>query len=359
MEIKDLTGLSKPLKKLIEVVSQGIGALSKPYLIRKTADAKAYEIKVIAESIKNNQDSLKQIGYNEEKLSLTSLDSESLKNELTLEERTQKRIEFKEQKRQKNVESITQKAAQNLESENIVSEEPVDEDWTSRFFSYAEDISNDEMQELWGRILAGEVKQPNSYSLRTLDIIRNLSKSEAEVFMKFAALAIIGNGVSFILNFKSEKLMEDTYKITFGDRLLLEELGFLTANDLQYKLLKTENQKAQIVFTIGNTIVVHEKQANKSEQQIQVLVFTKIGQELLKLVQRSPSLDYVQLFATKLNRQNGTIKYAGILERLANGQIKHTGLIDVPLTDIEQVQEDKRKEAEMKKNNEPPTKAHA
>jgi hypothetical protein len=55
MEIKDLTGLSEPLKKLIQVVSQGIGALSKPYLIRKTADVKAYEIKVITEASKTRQ----------------------------------------------------------------------------------------------------------------------------------------------------------------------------------------------------------------------------------------------------------------------------------------------------------------
>jgi uncharacterized repeat protein (TIGR03899 family) len=349
MEIKDLTGLSEPLKKLIEVISQGIGALSKPHLIRKTAEAKAYEIKVIAESIKENQDSLKLIGYNEEKLSLISLDSESLKNELSLEERTQKRTEYIEQKRQKNIESITQKAAQNLESENNVSKEPVDEDWTSRFFNYAKDISNEEMQELWGRILAGEVKQPNSFSLRTLEIIRNLSKAEAEVFLKFATLAITGNNISFILNFMGDKLLEDKYKISFGDRLLLEELGFINANDLQFKLFKSADQKAQILFTIGNTLVVHEKNENRPEQQLQVLVFTKIGQELLKLVQSSPSLDYIQLFASKLDRKNGSIKYARIIDNQAIGQITHTGLIDVPMTDIEQEQENNRKEAEMNK----------
>ena len=55
MEIKDLAGLSEPLKKFIEVVSQGVGALSKPYLIRKTADAKAYEIKVISQAIKKTE----------------------------------------------------------------------------------------------------------------------------------------------------------------------------------------------------------------------------------------------------------------------------------------------------------------
>ena len=51
MEITDLAGLSEPLKRLIEVISSGIGNVYKPYLIRKTADAKAYEIKVIANAI--------------------------------------------------------------------------------------------------------------------------------------------------------------------------------------------------------------------------------------------------------------------------------------------------------------------
>lgn len=349
MEIKDLIGLSKPLKKLIEVVSQGIGGLSRPYLIRKTADAKAYEIKVISESIKDNQKDLKQIGFNEEKLSLMSLDSNTIQNEISIEERTQNRIEFKEQKRQKNIESITQKAALNLEGESTVSEEPVNEDWTTRFFDYAEDISNDEMQELWGKILAGEIKQPKSYSLRTLDIIRNLSEDEAKVFMKFASLAINSNGTSFILNFNNEKLLEEKYQLFFKDRLLLEELGFVAANDLQYKIGKTEKNKGQSVFVIGNKIVVFEKLENKPEQQLQILVFTKIGQELLKLVNATTELDYIQLLATKINRLNGTIKYGQVLAELPNGQIRHTNLIDVPLTEDELEQERKRKEAEKKK----------
>lgn len=349
MEIKDLAGLSKPLKKLIEVVSQGIGALSRPYLIRKTADAKAYEIKVISEAIKDNQQDLKQIGFNEDKLSLMSLDSNAIQKEISIEERTQNRIEYKEQKRQKNIESITQKAALNLEGETTVSEEPVNEDWTTRFFDYAEDISNDEMQELWGRILAGEIKQPKSYSLRTLDIIRNLSEDEAKVFMKFASLAINSSGTSFILSFNNEKLLKEKYQLFFKDRLLLEELGFITANDLQYNIGKTEKNKDQSIYIMGNEIVVFEKFENKAEQKLHILVFTKIGQELLKLVKTTPELDYIQLLATKINRVNGSIKYGHILEKLPNGQIRHTNLIDVPLTVDELEQERKRKEEENKK----------
>ncbi|OIQ00754.1 MAG: hypothetical protein AUK35_02615 [Zetaproteobacteria bacterium CG2_30_46_52] len=331
MEIKDLAGLSDPLKKLIEVVSTGVGALSKPYLIRKTADAKAYEIEKIAQAIKDNQNDLKSIGFKEEKLSLMSLDDNSLKSELSLEDRAQQRIEFKEQKQQRNIESITQKAAESLEPENSVSDEPVDEDWTSRFFNYAEDISSEEMQGLWGRILAGEIKKPKSYSLRTLDILRNLSTEEAEVFIKFGSLAIQSGGIAFLLNFKNEKLLEEEYQLKFNERLLLEELGLLAANDLQYTILKTDNASRQVVFKIGRAVVIHEKLKEKPEQQLQVLVFTKIGHELLQLVSNSPKKEYLQLLATKLNRNNGTVKYASIIEELSNGQIRHTPLIDVPL----------------------------
>ena len=340
MEIKDLVGLSDPLKKLIEVVSAGVGGLSKPYLIRKTADAKAYEIKTIAQAIKENQNDLKTIGFNEEKLSLMSLDDDSLKNNLSLENRTQNRIEFKEQKRQKNIESITQQAAEDLESESVVSDDPVDEDWISRFFDYAEDISSEDMQGLWGRILAGEIKKPKSYSLRTLDILRNLSAEEAEVFIKFGSLAIRSGGTVFLLNIKNEKLLEEEYQLKFEERLLLEELGLLAANDLQFQMMKTEDDSKASVFIIDSTIIVQEKLANKPQQQLQVLVFTKIGQELLQLIKAEPKKEYLQLLATKLDRNNGLIKYAKIIDELPNGQVSHTQLIDIPLTEKEK--EDKK-----------------
>lgn len=338
MEIKDLAGLSDPLKKLIEVVSAGIGGLSKPYLIRKTADAKAYEINKIAEAIKENQDDLKTIGFNEEKLSLMSLDHDSLRNNHSLEHRTQQRVEYKEQKRQKNIEAVTQKAAEELESETFVSEEPVDEDWTTRFFDYAENISSEEMQALWGKILSGEVKKPKSYSLRTLDLLRNLSTEEAEAFIKFGTLAIKSSGTAFILNFNNESLLEEEYKLSFRERLLLEELGLLTANDLAFNVKKTNGESRQSIFINGKSIVIQEKLPNKPEQNIPVLVFTKIGMELLQLVRTEPRTDYIQLLATKLDRNNGPTKYAKIVEELSNGRVRHTQLIDVPLTEKEKTE---------------------
>jgi hypothetical protein len=53
IKIHDIAGLSKPLTRLIEVISQGVGAVSTPYLIRKTAEARAHEIKVVAKALRD------------------------------------------------------------------------------------------------------------------------------------------------------------------------------------------------------------------------------------------------------------------------------------------------------------------
>ena len=312
----------KPLEKLIDVISKGIGIIYRPKAIRKDADAKAYEIEII-ERAKS-----KALAEGKE------IDADSY-------DRIQERLLHKETKRQKNIDSVSQIAAEQLSQEQTVSSEPVNEDWTTRFFNIVEDVADEEMQNLWGRILAGEVKQPKSYSLRTLDLLKNLNKKDAECFMKFAKFAYTSNGTSFILNFKNEKLLEDKYKLKFGERLLLEELGLIAANDLSYKLLATKEQDGQSVFTIGKVCIIVERKKNTPEQQLQVLVFTKIGQELLQLIRQESELDYLQLLATKIRREGVVIKYANIL-KIENDQISYAGLIDLPLTDEEKKQEEER-----------------
>jgi uncharacterized repeat protein (TIGR03899 family) len=309
----------KPLEKLIDVISKGIGTVYRPKAIRKEADAKAYEIEII-ERAKS-----KALAEGKE------IDADTY-------DRIQERILHKETKRQNNIDNVSQIAANQLSQEQTVSSEPVNEDWTTRFFNIVEDVADEEMQNLWGRILAGEVKQPQSYSLRTLELLKNLNKRDAECFMKFANLAFTSNGVSFILNFKNEKLLEEKYKLNFGDRLLLEELGLITANDLQFKLQATKENPGQAVFTISNVCIVVDRKKEMPEQSLPVLVFTKIGQELLQLIKQEPELDYLQLLATKIRREGVTIKYANILN-IDNGQIHHTGLIDLPLTDVEKAAE--------------------
>src|SRR5690606_10359026 len=194
MKVNDILGLGKilPIDKLIDVISSVTGRLSKPYFDRKDIDTKAYEIKklsearalakademkIISQAINDNFAITGGIEYNESGVVITSpkeLTNQNAYIELstpTLEERTQSRLNHREAQKQLNLESVTAYAAEQLKNEQPVTDEPIDEDWKTRFFNIAEEVSNDEMQALWGRILAREIVKPKSYSLRTLELL--------------------------------------------------------------------------------------------------------------------------------------------------------------------------------------------
>lgn len=68
--------------------------------------------------------------------------------------------------------------------------EQVEQDWLYRFREVASNTTTEEIQQLWGRILAGEIKSPGKHSLRTLEFIKNLSQKEAKQIEKLFSFVI-------------------------------------------------------------------------------------------------------------------------------------------------------------------------
>lgn len=341
MKMNDVLGLGKilPIDKLLDILSSVTSRLSKPYFDRKDIDTKAYEIKKLAEAkaeemkiislaIKENYLLTGGIEYKENSIGITSpkeLSISKTENSIlinpSLEDRTNDRIILQQAKKQLNIESITAYAAEELKNEPPVTDEPVDEDWKTRFFNIAEDISSDEMQALWGRILAGEIKQPKSYSLRTLEVLKNLSKEEAEVFTKFANIKIVSVDTSVIYNQDNGAFLESEFGITFTDSLLLTELGLIASeSNLELSLTET-NQVAQTnALFIGNKGIVLNRGINTPKQPINVLVFTKTGAELSKLIEPIPNENYIKKICSSFKHPNVKIEY-GDITFLPNGQI--------------------------------------
>jgi hypothetical protein len=295
----------KPLEKLIDVVSQGIGTIYKPRAIRKEAEAKAYEIELIERAKSRALAEGKEI------------EAETI-------DRIQERFLYKELRKQENIDNISQIAAQRLSQEDTVSEEQVDADWTTRFFNIAEDISDEEMQQLWGRILAGEVKQPKSYSLRTLELLKNLSRREAEVFSRASNFVIVSHNSPFLFRGESEDML-DRHNLSFEDRLLLTETGLLQSENNIARTIRQNNIDSLIYFQSGRFIIKVLKKANTSENKIEIFRFTKIGEELLKLIDPNPSENYIKEFCFKLEELGLEVEYAFILSRNFDGTIiSHT-----------------------------------
>jgi hypothetical protein len=282
-------------------------------------------------AIKENHLLTGGISYSDEKLSIESpkelpTPTED-KNEQTgisvqtLENRTENRIDYQQNKKQLNLETVTAFAAEELKNEEPITDEPVDEDWTTRFFNIAEDISNEEMQALWGRILAGEIKKPKSYSLRTLELLKNLSKEEAECFMKFCEAKVTSSNTQFIYNQDNGKLLEDEFGISFSDRLLMTELGLISSeNNLEYSFNPTQQNKVTVLMNYGKKGIVLYRNENVPKQAIKVLLFTKTGIELSRLIEQKVNQNYMEKICSSFIHKGVKIEYGDFIEA-PNGQI--------------------------------------
>lgn len=99
------------------------------------------------------------------------------------------RIESHFDKRLSNLAQIVAQAERALPPGQVPDVEP-DMAWTSSYSEAAQDISAEDMQELWARVLAGEVERPGSTSVRTLGVLRNLDQSTAQHFRRLCSMAV-------------------------------------------------------------------------------------------------------------------------------------------------------------------------
>lgn len=320
MEIKDLVGISKPLTKFLEVISKGLGAVSRPYLIRREADAKAYEIKVLSAAISEaSRAHGVPVDYKDGKIEARSAHKSG---ELQLEwqevtERGQKRIEFQEIRRQENIESVTSKAAVELAAVTTVADDPVDEDWIARFFSSAQDISSDQMQNLWARILAGEIARPGKFSLRTLDFLRNLTQKEAALLEKVAKFAVTDRGVCGIAVLDKKKFVEQ-FGVLEADLFELGELGVLYQTQLTLTTFVDEATPA-MHFLSGKKLLKVERQQIKLPVQIPMWKFTAQGAELLELIEVAGDELYLEYIGKHFVKAGGKVIIAEFQETLPDG----------------------------------------
>ncbi len=334
MEIKitDVVGLSKPLTRLIEVMAQGFGAVSRQYLTIRNADAEANKIRKIAEAIKDvaqqhqlpvvHDDGTTEIWQKPEDRTL-------ILGETTLEARAHKRADFQERKRQANLESVTSAAAVELAYEEDVPDERPDEDWVTRFFDSAQDVSSAQMQQIWGRLLAGEIKTPGSFSLRTLEFIRNLSQHEAGVIDRAFRFSLSTNNAkdgNFL--YRDTELLEKTSKLSSTYLLLLEEVGVISLAHANINFeLKTAG--AHCLLLQGDLALIINTKKDNEIFSIPIYDITSIGREIIPLLPISARIEYIREIGQKLCKggRSGTI--IKVRARHSDGRVSGTPLEEI------------------------------
>lgn len=136
------------------------------------------------------------------------------------------------------------------------------------------------MQEIWGHILAGEIRSPNTYTYRTLECLRNITQQEAEVFLRVTALALRSSGTYFIM---ADNDLLNKYNVYFSDVLKLEECGLMTAQTLSLTLATSTEQS--LIFNSKYIGLIREEKPNAREIKLSIFAFTGSGIQLMNAIQ--------------------------------------------------------------------------
>ena len=253
----NLGNLSKPADTLIKKVSDAVGGLFAPYQVKRMAKAEAEAEMIKAQS----------------------------KTEITdLHRRALHRWVEEEAQRQKNMEDITAKALPQLDEK--ATPDSVEDDWLVNFFDKSRIVSDNEMQELWSRVLAGEANTPGTYSKRTVNFLSDLDKVDAELFAKLCGFGwMIGDVVPLVFDFQAE--IYNKYGINFNGLSHLESIGLIQLNNLS-GFLRLDLPKKFAVFYYGNPLTLEMPDDTGNQLEIGKVLLTKIGQELVPICGSRP-----------------------------------------------------------------------
>lgn len=201
-----------------------------------------------------------------------------------------------------NIKKIADFAYNELDNDMTDINEEIDEDWKNDFFDKSRKIYNEDLQFIFGKILAGEIKQPGTHSKRLLNTLSTLSQKEAITFNKISKYVFRASKSAFII---SKKEILDTFDIKLEDIIILEEAGLINSNPL--------------VISGTNLYQYKDYLINFFDQQpkLDIYFLTNSGKELEKIINQEISTDYLLKIKNLYNINK--VSYSIILDKKIKG----------------------------------------
>jgi hypothetical protein len=263
---------SKSANTLIEKCADGIAAIARPMQIVRIAKAEVEAEKIYA------------IGQTEVE---------------KIQRRALTRFIAEETKKQHNMESIVTKALPDVS--DTAKPENIEDDWIANFFDKCRLISDDDMQKLWARILAGEANTPGKFSKRTVGLLASMDKSDATKFTKVCDFVckIEAEIVPVIFDFSIP--IYSQLGLSYALLSHLDTIGlirfdqtpkhFFSVDELsQHTVVRYFDQEIFIMFPSSPT----NPPPSKHELWVGQVIFTDAGQQLANICDAKPVTGFVE-----------------------------------------------------------------
>jgi hypothetical protein len=243
---------SKSFQQFIDKISSAVGGIFKPYQMVRSAKAEA-KINII--KVKN-------------KIEIAGI-----------ENRAVERFIDEEVKKQQNIDNIIKKASQTLDENS--NPENMDDDWITNFFDKSRIIADEEMQQIWAKVLSGEANSPGSFSKRTVNLLNDLDKKDAELFQTLCRFVWNVGGYKPLI-FDTQDEIYNNLGVDFESLLHLDDLGLIQFNSTPGF---AHNELPEYFSALyGNEKLNLSVKNEKKELHIGEVMFSKTGIELFTII---------------------------------------------------------------------------
>ncbi|MBI4774202.1 MAG: DUF2806 domain-containing protein [Deltaproteobacteria bacterium] len=293
--------LTKPATLLIEKVSDAFGGLCKPWQIRRIAKAEGNALKTKAQA--NAEAAL--------------IEARSEIEITELQRRGVVRLFMEEGIKQGNMESILGKAIPLLK--NSATPQDMENDWIVNLLDKCRLISDDGMQVLWAKILAGEANSPGSYSKRAVNVLASLDSIDAILFNQlcrfvfriesyFVPLVLNLNDLIYVDNNINTNMLHDLAEINL---IALAGIGGTGFQGVPNIITASYHGSS-----FGIEFKTKADQASKNYLNTGIVGLTKIGSELFRLCDVKP-IDGFYDYAKNMLAKNEGIQIIELRETWA------------------------------------------
>jgi len=259
----NLGELSKPATVLIEKIAALFGGFFEPYQIKRIAkaEAEAEKIKAVAE------------------IEITDLHRRAIA-----------RFIAEEATKQTNIESITALALPELNDDARPGD--IEDDWLLNFFDKSKLISDEEMQHLWAKVLAGEANAPGQYSKRTVNALSSFDKSDAKLFTQFCSFCWSDlRDMPMVYDYNDEIYKENG--ISFSALRHLDDIGLLKfEGSLEFARINLAN--VVVISYYGTRVWIKFNKEDDNEFKMGNVELTRIGEELSPITGAKPIPEFFE-----------------------------------------------------------------
>ena len=176
----------------------------------------------------------------------------------------------------------------------------LDTDWLVNLLAKCRNTSEEEMQNTWAGILAGEANNPGSFSRKTVNLVADLERADAEQFVLLCRFAWTMNGTPIPLIYDLNHPTYGSLSLNHNVCMHLADLGLIQFMTLgfhqvhlttdmtasyQCRSIKIEHTGGGPLLNVGKT------------------VFTEAGEQLLSIVDHFPVDGFYDYVIQQLGQQ--------------------------------------------------------